>query len=272
MAKKMSLLRRITRWVIWLVVILIILFALQVSILAFPQIALHNRVQAGAVNLYYDGDSNEAMNQLAAHIDERLRGCRFYDSNRVANLYYFQSQGTYEFFTSLTWMRAGVPQGFNLPELNNSYVSDSLVAALGRGTGGRPKYSVWEGDPAHTAAHEIGHQYSYRLLGRRKLPHWKQEGLPEYIANTGLARQDSLATLERRIDILTDDSQWWDTPPGRGPGWARIHYEAWLLMEYLFEVEGRTLEDIIADSVTKEGTTAAMMKWYESQRGSEETI
>ena len=268
MAKRMSLLRRITRWVVWLVVILLVLFALQVGVLAFPQVALHNRIQVGAVVLYHDGDPDETMKQLAADIDGRLRGCRFYVPTRVTNLYYFKSQGTYEFFTGLTFQRS-VPQGFNLPELNNSYVSDSLVAALGRGTGGRPQYSVWAGDPAHTAAHEIGHQYGYELLGRRKLPHWKQEGLPEYIANTGLARQDSLASLDRRIGILLDDSQWWNTPPGRRPGWARIHYEAWALMEYLLDVEGRTLEDVMADSVTKEATHDTMMRWYESHRPQE---
>jgi hypothetical protein len=271
-AKKTTLVRRITRWIVWLVVVLLALFALQVGVLAFPQIALHNRVQVGAVILYHDGGSDEAMRQLATDVDGRLRGCRFYDSTRVMNLYYFLAQGTYEFFTSLTFLRGGVPQGFNLPELNNSYVSDSLVAALGRGTSGRPKYSIWGGDPAHTAAHEIGHQYSYELLGRRKLPQWKQEGLPEYIANIGLLREDSLGTLDRRIGIVIDDSRWWDTPPGRRPGWARMYYEAGVLVEYLFEVEGRTLEDIMADSITKDATDAAMMKWYESQRKPEETM
>jgi len=251
--------------------ILAVLFALQVTTLAFPQVVLNDRVQVGAVALYHDGGPDEAMRKLAADVDSRLRGSRLYNSTRVTNLYYFLDQGTYEFFTNLTIMQV-IPQGFNLPELNNSYVSDSLVAALGRGTGGRPQYSIWSGDPAHTAAHEIGHQYSYELLGRKKLPHWKQEGLPEYIANTGLARQDSLANLDRRIGILLDDSQWRDTPPGRLPGWARIHYEAWLLMEYLLDVEGRNLEDVMADSVSKEATHAAMMQWYESQRDTNETI
>jgi len=268
MAKNKTFLRRITLWIVWLLIVLAVLFALQVSLLAFPQIVLHDRVQVGAVVLYHDGGSEEAMRQLGADVDRRLQGSRFYDPTRVTNLYYFLDQGTYEFFTSLTFLRGGVPQGFNLPELNNSYVSDSLVTALGQATGGQPRYSIWEGDPAHTAAHEIGHQYGYERLGRRKLPHWKREGLPEYIANIGLVRQDSLATLERRIDILLDATRWRDTPPGRRPGGARVHYEAWLLVEYLFEVEAYTLEDIIADSVTKDATSAAMMQWYESQRGS----
>jgi len=34
--------------------------------------------------------------------------------------------------------------------------------------------------------------------------------------------------------------------------WGRIHYEAGLLFEYLLDVKGYALEDIIADSVTRQ--------------------
>ena len=49
MAKRLSLLRRITRWVVWALVILAVLFALQVTLLAFPQNVLRGHVRVGGV-------------------------------------------------------------------------------------------------------------------------------------------------------------------------------------------------------------------------------
>ena len=134
-------------------------------------------------------------------------------------------------------------------------------------TGGRPRYSIWEGDPAHIIAHEVGHNYMIDRIGRsawRDLPQWKQEGFPEYVANIALLRSDNTATLPRRIDILAD-GRYWDWQQR----WDRRHYEAALMVEFLFDVQGYTLDDIVIDSVTSDSTRAAMAEWRE---GKEPTI
>jgi hypothetical protein len=109
-------------------------------------------------------------------------------------------------------------------------------------------------------AHEVAHLYLVDSIGRRawsKLPHWKQEGVPEYIANIGLIRGDSTTSLPHRIGILLEDGYW------SGPrSWDRIHYEAGLLVEFLLDVRGVEFRDVIADSVTREITYEAMADWY----------
>ena len=119
---------------------------------------------------------------------------------------------------------------------------------------------------AHIAAHEIGHQYIADRIGSghwRALPHWKQEGLPEYIAEI---RADPSLDLVSRIEVLEDDSRWTSTPAGRRRGWARVHYEAGLLVEFLLDVQGLSLEQIVSDRVTKSDTHSAMMSWTSPQR------
>lgn len=262
--KKLTWPRRILRYCLWLLLVLAVLFGLQIAILAFPQILLTNMAQSGTVVLYYDGDQDPAVDQLAAEVDYRLRGSRLYDSTRTARVFFFRDQDLYNFYVRLTLLRH-VPQGYNLSILGNSYVSGSTVVALAERTGGLPKYSIWEGSPAHIMAHEIGHQYVVDRIGRslwRKLPHWKQEGLPEYIANIGIIREDSTASLQHRIGVLLNDQTWAATRGWYRHGWDRIHYEAGLLVEFLFEVQGMTLEDIIADTVTKGKTYRAMMGLY----------
>jgi len=251
---------RIVRFAVWLVAIVLILFALQVVVLAYPQLFLSHSARSGTITIYYDGEMNTDMDQVAAEVDRRLSGSRFYDPTRSDDVYVFQDRSLYNFITRLALVNPDA-QGFNLSVLGNSYVCVPLVKAKLEQGGTYTRYSVWEGSVAHTVAHEIGHQYWIDLIGRSswiELPHWKQEGFPEYIANIGVIRGDSLATLPSRIYKLYDDRLW-----DGYRRWDRIHYEAGLLVEFLLDVEGYTAEEILADSVTREETSAAMKAWYD---------
>jgi hypothetical protein len=200
-------------------------------------------------------------------VDERLQGSGFYDPARTDRAFFFQSQSLYSLFARLT-MVTPLAQGFAISAFGNSYVSATRVAALAEKWKGSPKYSLWEGSPAHIIAHEIAHQYMIDLFGRRmwqQLPHWKQEGFPEYMANIAVIREDSLATLSQRIGVLNSDRAWratsgWDRRP-----WDRIHYEAELLVEFLLDVHGYTIDEIVEDNVTRDETLAAMMAWRDAQ-------
>lgn len=262
MKKKRTALRRVRRWLLRLAVACLLLLGLYVTVLAFPQLIISHSVRAGTVVLYHDETPGPHINHLAGQVDMRLRASRFYDSSRTDRVFFIQSQGLYTLFARLS-MIPPQAQGFCLSAFDNSFVSGNRVAALAERSGGYPRYSIWEGDPAHTVAHEIGHQYMVDAVGRgrwNRLPRWKQEGFPEYMANIGPIRADSLADLRHRVDVLGDDRVW-----GTGRGWDRIHYESGLLVEFLLDVQGYGLEDIVADSVTREETLAALMAWCKAQ-------
>ena len=171
-------------------------------------------------------------------------------------------------FTRMARVPAEV-QGFALSIFGNSYVSGPRISELALVSGGRLRYSIHEGSVAHIVAHEIAHIYITDTIGRngwKQLPHWKQEGLPEYIANIALLRQDTIMSMANRIRILENDRQWRGKVNPHHQSWNRIHYEAGLLVEFLFEKEQYSLDDIIANSVTKTETRAAMLAWAESRQ------
>ncbi|MGB5661455.1 MAG: hypothetical protein WBO54_18445, partial [Thermoanaerobaculia bacterium] len=58
------------------------------------------------------------------------------------------------------------------------------------------------------------------------------------------------------------DGQYWDWQQR----WDRTHYESALMVEFLLDVQGYTLDDIVVDSVTRDGTYAAMVEWRKGQR------
>lgn len=235
-----------------------------VGLLAFPQLLCPRHMQVGAVSLYYDDMPRDDAEELAGAAARRLERSAIYEADRPARAFVFQNRSSYALIARL----AGVPgdaQGFNLSLLGNSYICAPRVAALGGRSGGGPRYSVWEGDLSHTIAHEIAHQYLARRLGRRRLPQWKREGLAEYIANIALIRADGSATLSSRLDVYDDDGAWSATRGWDRRGWDRIHYEAGLLVEFLSEVKGQTLEEIVSDSVTVEETRSALRAWADAQ-------
>jgi hypothetical protein len=259
MVRKKFLPKRLLRISLWLTGATIALFGLVVTLLAFPALLLHNKAEAASVVVYYEGEVDPIIQQWADATDLRLRAGGFGNPEKPERIYFFRDQGLYSFFTRL----ARVPneaQGFGISILGATYVSGPRVEALGERTGRGPKYSVWEGSIPHTMAHEAAHLIMVDSIGRARwmaLPRWKQEGFPEYVANIGLIREDSAASLTQRIQVLLDDGRW------LGPrSWDRVHFEAGLLMEFLLDVQGYDLMAVLPDSVTHEDTYAVMLEWH----------
>jgi len=252
------------RWLVLLGAVVLTPLAGWIGILAFPQLLCRHQVRAGSIRLYYDDMQEGDALELARGVDRRLRASGFGDSAGAARVFLFQRPSAYQWIARLS----GVPpaaQGFNLSLLGNTFVSAPRVAALGEQTGRGPRFSIWEGDPAHTIAHEVGHQYLVDRIGRRALPQWKREGLAEYIANIGLIRLDSTSDLASRLRILDDDRAWSSSRPPATTGWDRVHYEAGLLAEFLVDVRGYSFADVAADSVTREATREALRAWADSR-------
>ena len=258
MADKKPLSSHFVRWSLRLIGLAFAVFALQIGLLAYPQVLLSKEADAGSVVVHYRGDQDPAIQKMASQTDHRLQLGGFGNPEYPSHIFFFPDQRLYSLFTRLARLQPEA-QGFGVSFLGTSYVSGPRVRALGERTSHSPTYSVWEGSIPHTMAHEVAHIILIDSIGRSAwldLPHWKQEGLPEYIANIGLLRADSTTSLPERIEILLDDERW------LGPrSWDRIHYEAGLLVEFLMEVESLDLRAVLDDRVTREATYSEMVVW-----------
>ena len=253
---------RLIRWAIFLIAVIIIIIALQITVLAYPQMLVSKNIQRGSISIFYDGNNDAYISEIADDVHRRLLESQFYDSTQNINVYLLRNQKLYNIFAALS-MLPNSPQGFALSIFDNAFVDETRVNELAEISGGYPQYGIYEGLPGHTIAHEVGHLYISARIGRstwKRLPLWKQEGFPEYIANISLIRADSMANLQKRTAILNDDSAWRDKR-----SWDRIHYEAGLLVEYLLDVRGYSIEEIIADSVTLDAVRSELLEWCRMQ-------
>lgn len=261
----MSSRRRLFRVLRWSSAVVVVVLIGWIGPLAFPQILCTQRVQIRSTALYYDDMPRSEAEELARAVAQRLEWSGYCDSSCTARAFVFRNPVKYALITRLASV-PGEAQGFNLSVLGNSFISAPRVAALGELSGRGPKYSIWEGNLSHTIAHEIAHQYLADRLGRHELPQWKREGLAEYIANIGLIRAEGTANLRSRLEVLHDDHAWSGTLGWERDRWDRIHYEAGLLVEFLVDMKGYSLEDIVSDSVTAEETRSALHAWADAQR------
>ena len=263
MKKRTSAWRRVGRVVVWCVLAAVVVFALQLTVLAYPQPFFSDRARAGAVTLYSDATGELPLDSLAWEADRRLRASDLYDSTRNDRVFLIHNEGTFRFFARISFLRPDL-QGFNLSLFDNSFINLSRIQRMAANSNDAPDFSIREGDIAHIVVHEIAHGYLADRIGRsawKRLPLWKQEGYPEYVANIAEIRATDRAALVDRIDVLNDEDIWRSRRSH-----ARVHYEAELLWEYLLEVKGYSIMEIVADSVTREDVHRELLVWYDRQK------
>ena len=143
---KKALPKRLIRLSLWLVAAVITVFALQVGLLAFPQLLLSNKAESGSVVVYYDGHFDPGVQQLVNDTDYRLRAGGFGDPENPERIFFFRDQGE---FVILGGYVAFV-MGARHPELFAGVIpmgayTDAAVA-IPESEGRLPRYYVAVGD------------------------------------------------------------------------------------------------------------------------------
>jgi hypothetical protein len=248
--------KKVIKWLGIAVAIAILVVFLCLGVLTTPGMFMPEDKQYRAITVYAETPIGSEIDSIVAEIFTRLDAVPVYDPDRKMNLILCSTQDKFSFFSRFT-LRDKRVMGYCL--LGNAYVNLDFIRELAGRTRGRPKYHAREGSVVHVATHELMHQYlgdAYGEFASRSLPTWKIEGYIEYGVNQFVAPLDSGYTIPERIDIYLDDTQWNAT--------AATHrsYYIWdLMMEYLINVKGMSLDQVMADSVTKESVYQDMMNW-----------
>ena len=145
----------------------------------------------------------------------------------------------------------------------NMYLNEKRIRWIAADNHGGIRHSRIEGDFAEATAHEIAHFNVVERLGfwtAKDLPFWKSEGYAEYQANLAMTRADSFYVFTDRIDLLLNDAFWGDESV------ARRLFEWHLLVEFLAEVKGFGLNDLVDEAVTETFAREEILAWYKEQR------
>lgn len=119
-------------------------------------------------------------------------------------------------------------------------------------------------------AHEMIHCYQFDKLGLWKsnpvarIPEWKWEGYPEYIARQSGNENNLKENINRLIQAEKTNTNGWIQFPD-GTGTVKSYYKNWLLVQYCMDVKKMTFTQVINDSVKDETIKQQMMNWYSMQ-------
>ena len=121
-------------------------------------------------------------------------------------------------------------------------------------------------------AHEMIHCLQFSHLGFwhsnpvAKIPNWKWEGYPEYIARRSTAMSDLSQAITRWVSYNQEQptSGWMDLPDGTGEPTA--YYKNWLLVKYCMDIKNMSYTELLADNKTEEELWVEMMVWYQQQQ------
>ncbi len=255
--------RTVLKWLLRALLLVVLLFTLQVSILAFPHPWFGHREKSDCCTVYSDVPFDAGLRDVLKDVDERLQAVELYEAGENYRIFLCRNPKRFALFARLAFVSPRV-QGFNLSLMGNTFVSPTRIIELGESATWDPPYGMREGSLAHVIAHEIVHQATEEALGfsaYKRLPRWKSEGYAEYGSKIHVTRQDPDATLARRIGYLENDPSW-----APGPNFVRDIYRGHLMVEFLSEIRDLKFADIMKEEVTEADTYRAMIEWYKKVR------
>lgn len=251
---------RIGKFSLILLLVLLASIFLYVVTLAYPSPLFAYEASFGGYRIYSDEPIPTDMARVIEDTARRVEAMEHIPSRSSHRVYLCNSPERYAFFAFLT-RKSAESLAIGLNVANETFVSMSRVREFAAKNQGALRHTRFEGNLAEVIAHEIAHFHSVRALGYRvhlAQPPWKSEGWAEYQANIAAIRADSTYDLRGRIEMLFDGGYW------SGSGFARDLWEWQLLVEFLGEVKGYRLADLVRADVTMSSVQEQMMNWYRS--------
>jgi hypothetical protein len=123
---------------------------------------------------------------------------------------------------------------------------------------------------AQLLSHEAIHCFQFDRLGLLrsnpigKIPDWKYEGYPEYIARQG-ADQTNLFINIKRLKLVekTENNGWIKFADSTGT--VISYYKYWMLVQYCMDIKNMSYHQILADTTKEITIENQMMSWYQKQ-------
>lgn len=250
--------RRIGKWTLKALLVLLAVGVLYVGILSFPSPLFAHTKSYGTYRVYSDEPISDDFGSVIEELDRRIQAMEHAPPDASQRIYLCGPK-RFSFFAFLLRKNPRA-LAIGLTVANETFVSMDRVRLFAARNRGVFRHTRFEGNLAEVVAHEVAHFNSVHAIGFRphlRQPVWKSEGWAEYQANLAMIRSDPDYDLRRRIELLLDDGYW-----GEDYGVARRLWESQLLVEFLGEVKGYGLNEIVRDDVTESSTREQMMAWF----------
>jgi hypothetical protein len=254
--------RKIGKWVLRGVLAVLVLLALNVATLAAPFPLFAHKAAYDEFTIYSDHPLPQDLDRVVDSARARIKAMEHARPGEKCRVFICGDHRLYSLFTFLS-RRSSNSLGIGLSAFGNVFLNQRKIQRFAEQNYGGIRHSRFEGDLAETIAHEIAHFNVVKARGFRtaiRMPFWKSEGYAEHQANLAATRTDSAYIFTDRIELLLNDAFWGDNSV------ARQLFESHLLVEFLVEVNGFGLDELLDESITEASTREHMLTWYQTQQ------
>lgn len=255
--------RTFGKWTLRGFISLVLLGALYIATLAVPYPLFSHTDRFGEFTVYSNQPLPADFENTVGEARERVAGMDHTQPDAEYRVFICDDERLYSLFTTLT-RRSSNSMALGLAVFGNIFINEPKVTRVATLNHAGIRHSRFEGDLAEVIAHEIAHFNVMDRLGFRsavRLAEWKSEGYAEYQANLAPSRADNSYDLADRVGILLDDSIW-----GYGESYGRRLFAWHVLVEFLAEVKGLDLIELVDERVTEAYAREELLAWYEEQR------
>ena len=252
--------RRVAKWALWGLALVVVLFGLYLSVFFFPYPLFPHHAEFAGFSVYSDREIPSDFELVVDDARRRVEAMELYPGAKNPRIFVCRSQRLFVFIVKLAGKRH-FGQALVISAAGNAFFSEKGIEAIGLRNGGRPVHSRLQGSWSAAIAHEVAHLQMVAIVGVRGgqgLPRWKSEGYADFAANLEAAASDPDYDFAERVEFLLDRDHW--QPPVTT--FDRDHFRWHLLVEYLCMMEGLTFEDLLDAGVTEEHAWESLMAWY----------
>jgi hypothetical protein len=270
---------------------ILLLLGTLVGLLAFPGFLFAHKLEQGNLVAYSNESLRGSLEPVLREIDRRLATSEINDLSLIHRIFFGHDARA---FTALQRIRAefvhhtiGIKPG---PTYNASwppYVSHIVTFDVPDAANDALRRSAWPGEfnMTHVLTHEVTHTLVLAKLGlaaTSRLPMFKAEGYPEYVAMTPARNQPGYSLRASVARILAADAAQLKDARGEftplrydcigksylkdenGDSWHTCYYLSRVLVEYLLDRKGLTFDQLMQPSVMESETLNELLSAYRS--------
>lgn len=284
-----SALRKTLRVTGWSFGSLVVLLGAFIALLAFPGFLFAHKLEQGNLTVYSNEPLDGRIEPILREIDRRLATSAINDPTLAHQIFFGHGA---ELFGALQGARAKVVElaiGTTPSTSYNAswppYVSHIVTFDVPDAAHDALRRSTWPGhlNMTHILTHEVTHTLVSAKVGMARVPHlpmWKAEGYPEYVAMSAARSQPGYSLPASVARFLAADLRWarnaqGDFAPMRydcigksylkdenEDSWHTCYYLARVLVEYLLDRKGLTVEQLMQPSVNESETLRELLGAY----------
>jgi hypothetical protein len=281
----------------WSIGGILTLLGVYCGLLIFPGLLFSHEVEYKNLVAYADSSLRGDIEPILAEVETRLLTSSIYDPAEKHEIFFGHGnkvfgalQHSRSKLVSLAIGRPITSLSYNVSwPPHFSHIVTFLVPDFERNMLIHPQARDGN-NMTYVLTHEVAHSLVNARLGLQRatrLPLWKYEGYPEYIAASHTRRATNYSFRVAVERLMREDLSWMKNGQGafvpfgydcmskatiqiEQGYWPTCYYVSRLMVEYLLDVKGLSFEELMSSSVSDVGTFVELVADMTTQRESEE--